>query len=189
MDYYNTNANSFIENTLNLDLSDLYEKFTEHLKDNSKILDIGCGPGRDLKFFKNSGHNAIGVEPCRELAEFARNYSNCTVLRCSIQEFDDIDVYDAVWACASLLHLNTKELKETFLIIKNLLKSEGTFYCSFKYGEFEGERSGRFFNDQTLSSLEDLLPSDLKILESWITDDVRESSDEKWINILLKNIK
>jgi SAM-dependent methyltransferase len=187
MNYYEINANSFIENTLKLDLSDLYEKFLKSVPDKSKILDIGCGPGRDLKHFQSLGHTAIGLEPCEELAQFARSYSMCEVVKCQVQDYNPSVKFNAVWACASLLHLSTEDLISSLSHFTTILEQNGVLYCSFKYGEFEGERGGRFFNDQTLESFTKLLPRELEIFESWVTEDVRPERDEKWLNLLVRN--
>lgn len=187
MNYYEVNANSFIENTLKLDLSDLYSKFLASVPKSSTILDIGCGPGRDLKHFQSLGHTAIGIEPCEELAQFARNYAMCEVLTCQVQDYSPKVKFNAIWACASLLHLSTEDLKASLNCFTTMLEKSGILYCSFKYGKFEGERGGRFFNDQTLESFRKLLPSEFEISESWVTEDIRPERDEKWLNLLIKN--
>ena len=102
-----------------------------------------------------------------------------------LEDFNSNDSYDGIWACASLLHLDTKSLREAFLNVSSLMNKDSIFYCSFKHGEYEGERNGRFFNDQTLESLKELLPSELSISKDWITKDLRADRDESWINLIL----
>lgn len=71
------------------------------------------------------------------------------------------------------------------------LKSSGVIYTSFKYGEFEGERNGRYFTDFTIELFNEFIKNipDLKIEEQWITEDVRPGRrDEKWLNLLLRKM-
>ena len=64
-------------------------------------------------------------------------------------DFYEKERYNGIWACSSILHLNSKELLRVLKNISAALKPDGIFYTSFKYGTFEGERNGRFFNDMT----------------------------------------
>ncbi|EQC47472.1 bifunctional 2-polyprenyl-6-hydroxyphenol methylase/3-demethylubiquinol 3-O-methyltransferase UbiG [Bacteriovorax sp. Seq25_V] len=187
INYYDENFQSFIDTTLNIDMISLYIPFCEHLRANARILDIGCGPGRDLKYFKEQGYDAQGVEPSNKLAVFAREHSNCIVHEGLLQEVEITGKFDGIWACASLLHVPRNELTSVFEKIECLMNSDAVFYCSFKYGEFEGERNGRFFNDQTLESIHEFLPKNLEIKKSWITEDKRPDRDERWLNLLLKH--
>lgn len=189
MNYYKQNAKNFIENTVNVDMSDIQNLLTKILPSAGNVLDIGCGSGRDLKSFKELGFNAIGIEPCEELANFAKDFSGCDVLQVGINEFESDEKFDGIWACASLLHLTTEELKKAFIKISSLMKDTSIFYCSFKYGEFEGERNGRFFNDQTEETIKKLLVSDLKISKEWQTEDKRPDRDEKWLNLIITKSK
>ena len=186
MNYYKENTEDFIKNTINVDMTELYDIFAGQLSVGASILDIGCGSGRDLKHFKISGFNALGLEPCHELALFANNHSGCKVECSTIESFDSAVKFDGIWACASLLHLDTKSLRESFLKISSLMNKDSIFYCSFKHGEYEGERNGRFFNDQTLDSIKEILPTDLSITKSWITEDLRGNRDKRWLNLTLK---
>ena len=65
------------------------------------------------------------------------------------QELREKEKYDGIWACASVLHVPKIELANILQKMCNAVKTDGIIYTSFKYGDFEGERSGRFFSDFT----------------------------------------
>ena len=103
--YYNKNADAFIEGTINVDMTDIQMRFLATIPKESKILDLGCGSGRDSKFFASLGYHVIPVDGSPELCEKASEYTGLPV-RCLL--FEDLDYnseFDAVWACASLLHV------------------------------------------------------------------------------------
>ena len=92
-------------------------------------------------------------------------------------------------ACASILHLPKDELGPVFKRMIKALKPGGYIYTSFKYGEFEGFRKGRFFTDFTEESFRGFLEGfpELVPVEEWISADVRPGrGDEKWLNLILK---
>ena len=97
--------------------------------------------------------------------------------------------YDGIWACASILHLPKREQGAVLRKMVAALKSDGVTYTSFKYGEFEGERNGRFFTDFIAETFTDCIRSieRLQVEEYWITDDVRPGrGEEKWLNLILR---
>ena len=99
------------------------------------------------------------------------------------QEVDFKEEFDGIWASASLLHVPSQELKNVLVKLYQSLKSGGVFYASFKYGDFDGERNGRYFHNLTEETAEE---AGFKVEKMWITGDVREGrEDEKWINILV----
>lgn len=184
--YYDKNFQNFIDTTLNIDMSSLYSPFCELLPGGGKILDIGCGPGRDIKYFNEQGFSAQGIEPSQSLCEYAKIYTKSHIYFGDLDSFKTKEMFDGIWACASLLHVPSNGLKESFEKISSLLNDSGIFYCSFKYGEFEGERNGRFFNDQTSESIRQYIPNELKIISEWITEDKRPERSERWLNLILK---
>lgn len=188
MNYYKENAKDFIQKTINTDMSVFYEKFLSYLEPNANILDVGCGAGRDLKYFNEKGYRCMGIEPCEELADFARAYSGTSVSVSDLNSFSINQKFDGVWACASLLHFNDSELKSAFLKLKDFSNQSTIFYISFKQGDFQGTRNGRFFNDKTITTIQPFLKSDFKILENWTTKDQRPESDDLWLNLILSRI-
>ena len=105
------------------------------------------------------------------------------------QELDEKEKYDGIWACASILHLKRDELPDVFMKMCRALKRGGVLYVSFKYGDFEGERNGRYFTDMTEETAGELLENvpELKIKERWVTGDVRAGrGTEKWLNMILR---
>ena len=104
---------------------------------------------------------------------------------------DEQNKYDAVWACASILHVPSIELPKMIEKIGSALKRGGYFYVSFKYGDFEGEQNGRYFTYLTEESFEELLKpfQQLDIIDMSVTSDVREGRQhEKWLNTIVKKI-
>lgn len=130
----------------------------------------------------------------QELAEFfseklyASKYTGIKVKQMLFEELNDQNIYDGIWACASILHLSKSDLFLVFHKMNKALKENGIIYTSFKYGEFEGERNGRYFTDFTEDSLKEFILQipQLQIKEIWTTGDVREGrGDERWLNILI----
>ena len=189
LSYYEENAKEFTKGTLQVDFSYTQNKFLAKLEEKAYILDFGCGSGRDTKYFLENGYDVEAIDGSGELCKIAGEYTGITVKQMFFQELDVVEKYDAIWACSSILHLPYDELADVLEKMKVALKENGLIYTSFKYGEFEGERGGRYFTDMTEERIERLLKQieGLRIEESWVTGDVRPGrGDEKWLNLFLR---
>ena len=187
--YYNENAQSFASGTVSVKFTEVQDKFLEKLNPDAYILDFGCGAGRDTKYFLSRGYQVDAVDGSEQLCRIASEYTGIKVRQMLFQELDEKEKYDGIWACASILHLPKKQLREVLKNMYAALKSKGWIYISFKYGEFEGERNGRYFTDFTTDTFKDFIHDmhGLKIEEQWITGDVRPGrGEEKWMNLLLQ---
>ena len=187
--YYNENAKTFVEGTVSVEFSDIQNKFINKLNTNAKILDFGCGSGRDTKFFLEKGFDVEAIDGSEELCKYASEYTGIKVKHMYFQQLNETSKYDAVWACSSILHLSYDELIDVMKKIETSLKPNGLFYTSFKYGEFEGMRNGRYFIDMNEERIQALLlkVEHLEIEELWITSDVRPNrGEEKWINLFMR---
>ena len=189
--YYDKNAEDFIGGTVAVDFRATQTRFSSKLKDDAHILDFGCGSGRDTKYFLSQGYQVSAIDGSVELCKRASEYTGVPVKHMMFQELDEDQVYDGIWACSSILHLPLAELKNVFHRIKAALKKDGILYTSFKYGDYEGERNGRYFTDMTESKFSDFLKEiqGLELEEQWVTSDVRPGrGDEKWLNIILRKM-
>ena len=189
LDYYNKNAISFIEGTLHVDFSTLQKKFASYIEKGGSILDLGCGSGRDSKAFLEMGYSVVAIDGSQELCKLASKYIGQNVLCSTFQEYSPEELFDGIWACASLLHLKIGEIGKIMKKYASTLKDNGIFYVSFKYGTFHGERNGRFFTDMNEELFETLLKGipELSIDRQFITEDVRPGrKTEKWLNVFLK---
>ena len=187
--YYNENAQSFASGTVSVKFTEVQDKFLEKLNPDAYILDFGCGAGRDTKYFLSRGYQVDAVDGSEQLCRIASEYTEIKVRQMLFQELDEKEKYDGIWSCASILHLPKKQLREVLKNMYAALKSKGCIYTSFKYGEFEGERNGRYFTDFTTYTFKDFIHDmhGLKIEEHWITGDVRPGrGEEKWLNLLLQ---
>lgn len=186
--YYDQNAAAFVENTRNVDFHPIQDEFLEKLPVGARILDLGCGSGRDTKYFLERGYEVDAIDGSKELCALASEYTGISVKCQLFQEFDEVEKYDGIWACSSLLHLSLGELDEVLYRIEKALKPQGILYMSFKYGVFEGERNGRYFLDFTEEKLDQLLEKHegLRQLRSFQTEDARPDREEKWLNLFLE---
>ena len=189
LQYYNEHADSFIQGTASVDFKQTQDRFAEKLKCGDRILDFGCGSGRDTKYFLDQGYQVDAIDGSEALCKSASKYTGIEVKQMKFQELDTIDLYDGIWACSSILHLSRAELKPVFDKMLIALKDKGFIYTSFKYGEFEGVRGERYFTDFTIGSFEDFISHirNITIEEYWITGDVRPGrEEEKWLNLILR---
>ena len=187
LQYYTENLQAFVDGTLSADMSEARQLFLQNLPKHARLLDFGCGSGRDTKAFLNLGYQVDACDGSAELCQIAGEVTGIQIRQMLFQDLDDIAVYDGIWACASILHLPKDELKAVLEKTAAALKDYGVLYTSFKYGTFEGMRGGRYFTDFTEDSLRvffEKVPV-LKIFKTWVTNDVRPGrEEERWINIL-----
>lgn len=189
-DYYNKNAQEFFNQTVKADMSELYDIFLKKLPCNKgKILDLGCGSGRDSKYFLDSGFELVAIDISEKLGKIASEYIEQKVIIQDMRKLDYQDEFIGVWACASLLHLDENEIVETLRKIFKSLKKDGIVYISFKYGDKNYEKDGRKFSCFTYEKFIKIGKEfESKILQWFITEDVRaDRKNEKWFNIVLKN--
>jgi SAM-dependent methyltransferase len=187
VDFYNQNAKNFADSTVNVDMKIIYDAFLPYLSKGCHILDAGCGSGRDIKFFLEKGFKVSAVDASPELAKIAEDYAGIRVNVCNFEKFKSNTKFDAVWACASLLHVPEKDINLAFKNLSGCLKKNGYFYCSFKYGIDETTRKGRHFTNATEEKLDLFIKNTGLYHEKiWISDDARpERKNEKWLNAIL----
>ena len=102
---------------------------------------------------------------------------------------NEMDIYDGIWACASILHVASSALPDLLERMKRALKSKGILYASFKYGTFEGYRNERYFtdlNEERFTSLLDQVRG-FSVIDQWISSDARPGREnEKWLNAIIR---
>lgn len=186
--YYDQHADAFIAGTLDVQMQSLYDKFLPHLPAGGHILDAGCGSGRDSRYFLQQGFVVTALDASWPLVLHARTLTGLPVLHCRFDEFVASQPLDAIWACASLLHVPQAELVLVMDHLARQLRRGGLFYCSFKYGVGEVSRDGRSFTHLDESGLAALLTKlPLSVVECWQTADLRPGrQEERWLNVLLR---
>lgn len=186
--YYTNKAKEFFDGTVNVDMRDLYQPFLELIPDGGKILDAGCGSGRDAKFFKEQGYNVVSFDYSEEIVRLASEYIGEPVLHMSFDDVNFKNEFNGIWACASIIHVPKQDISGVLEKLSRALKPNGILYTSFKYGKAEGIRKGRYFSDYTESAFQrivDTMPF-LTVVKQWKSTDVRPNrKDEYWLNVLL----
>lgn len=151
-----------MESTRSLEFTELKDKFLGYIRPGTRVL---------------------------EFVKMASEYAQIEVKHMLFQELKEVERYEGIWACSSILHLTSKELADVFEKMANALVSKGIVYTSFKYGTDEIERNGRYFTDMTEDKIKESLGEvNLFLIEDmWVTSDVRPGrEDEKWLNIILR---
>ncbi len=190
--YYEEHAEEFIKATEHADMDEIRTEFLNYIPAGGYILDWGCGSGRDALFFMEKGYRVDATDASENLCRLVREYTGIPVRNEEFSALEAEEMYDGIWACASLLHLKITDLPGIIRKGMDALKPEGIFYLSFKHGDFEGMRGGRYFTDMTARKFEEMMTGaeGIKIEKQWITSDVRKGrGDEQWINFLLKKVR
>lgn len=187
--YYDSNAERFFQETIQVDMSALYKPFLELLPHNAKILDAGCGSGRDSLYFMQHGYKVEAFDASPEMCRLASSSIGQTVYQKTFDEVDWVSEFDGIWACASLLHVGRDSIDAVLDKLCRSLKSNALMFASFKLRDEEWEQDGRFFNGYEKDSFRQLIRRHPVLLpiSVWVSDDARPGrSDEKWLNAILQ---
>ncbi|WP_426416761.1 NUDIX domain-containing protein [Aestuariirhabdus sp. LZHN29] len=187
--YYDDHPQAYFDETLNNDMSVLRDRFLAEVSPSGRILDLGCGSGRDSKFFLDRGFDVVPMDASEPLAKLAQNYLGCHVQVSNYQELSGKACFDGIWACASLLHCPEHQIYSVFSRCVDALRSRGVFYFSFKSGVSPRVDSrGRFFNDYTLTKAKNLIArfSELTVIDVWEEEKPLRGANQYWINGLVR---
>ena len=185
-DYYDNNAQEFVNSTFMVDMQSLYQPFLNLIPDFGRILDLGCGSGRDALAFKNMGYQIEAMDYSAELVKKASDLTGIEVRLQSFYDLNEIDTYDGIWACASLLHCERHRLVDVLQRMIQSLKANGVIYMSFKYGDQDREKDGREFTDLNEQQAGELLDhfNQVSLAKQWISIDKRPDRTEQWLSLL-----
>jgi len=185
-DYYQSNADDYAERFSGIDMTDLYEPFLERLPERARILDAGCGPGRDARAFARLGHIVTAFDAAPAMVELARKHFDGPVHELRFDEVAWESEFDGVWAMASLLHVQRSELPAVIERLARTVVPEGAFFMSFKRGDGDRIKEGREFTDYEEVSLRALVDeiNQLRVARIWSTEDMLSSERQGWVNCI-----
>lgn len=190
IEYYDTHACEFVLDTVDVEFSDLQNLFLSELDAGARILDVGCGSGRDIVAFKCAGFKVDAFDGSLELCKLASELLGQPVECALFDEYKPKGLYEGIWVCSAFLHIGREELPALLEKYGRYMEKGGVMYLSFKYGDFEGMRNGRFFLDLTEDSFDEIIAEvpNLRVQRYWYTCDVRNGrGGETWLNVCCTN--
>ncbi|WP_300244762.1 class I SAM-dependent methyltransferase [Pseudomonas sp.] len=189
IDFYEKSFEIYDTKTFNLDLSVQWNIFASKVKPRGKILDVGCGTGRDIKHFQSLGFLVDGLEPSKNMATLANARTHAHIFNIPIEAIDLKEHYDGVWACASLVHVKKDLFPKTIEAIIKSLKYGGYLYISLKEGNgqarLEDGRLFSYFTKEEIFKTVDLLPN-ASIVKFWSSTDSAGREDVTWLNTIIQ---
>lgn len=190
IEYYNRHAAEFYQNTVDIDMQEYRDRFTALLPEGGCILDLGCGSGRDSAYFHSQGFDVTAMDGSKEMCSLASIHIGQEVLQLKFSEMDFEEVFDGIWANASLLHVPKSEMNEILSKIIRALKKAGILYMSFHYGDEEIESDGRHYTNYRTKTLKELITSykELELIEIKKSQDVLPEKDRLWIYALARKV-
>jgi SAM-dependent methyltransferase len=185
--YYDDYADDFRERTAALPLNAVYEPFLRQLQPCARILDAGCGSGRNAAAFLSHGFRVTAIDASPAVVQLAKR-SGIDASVMTFQRMTFIKEFDGIWACASVLHVPHAEIPEVLNRFARALNPRGILYVSLKEGQSERiAEDGRFFSYFTLDEFSDSLTRGglFKLLYAWKKIGLDSSGAIKmWLNFL-----
>jgi SAM-dependent methyltransferase len=157
IEYFNEKAEKCFKDAFTITERTNQDHFLGYLKPGAGILDFGCGSGRDTAYFREKGFTADAADGSSEMCRLASEYLQTPVACMEFNELDAEDLYDGIWASASIMHLEYEKLKEVFPKMIRALKKNGILYVNFKYGDKDGFLGKRYYTYMTEERFQDLL--------------------------------
>ena len=194
LEYYNKNAKIYCEQTLIGNLQENYDRFLKQLQPNTYILDFGCGSGRYRKYFINNGYKIKSTDGSEEICKLATLYIGQQVKCMKFEELNDVDTYDGIWACSSILHVEKSNLVNVLIKMINALKTNGIIYTSFKIGTGYEIKENKYYNYLTKDEMIQILGKirkNVKLIDYFETlpSTKRNAQNTIWGNFIIKKFE
>jgi SAM-dependent methyltransferase len=189
--YYDLNAMDYAAKTVSADLSHLCNEFLAFVPFGGRILDAGCGSGRDTRYFIEHGYPVISFDASEGMVKKCREYPHAYCLQMSFQEVAFDECFDGIWACASLLHLPFEDSKLAVEKLVTALRPGGVIFVSVRkqVNAKESETiDGRFFEYYTEAKLTALMSFDYRLEPPrvWETKSNLKDDSGLWVNAIAR---
>lgn len=190
--HYESNAEAFWEGTKDYDVTQNYAAFLTSfpMGKSLDILDFGCGPGRDVKYFSDLGHRPIGLEGSAAFCQMARTYSQCPILH---QQFLSLSLpdqaFDGIFANASLFHIPSSELARVLNQLHGTLRPQGILFLSIPRGNNEGwngQRYGHYMELETSQAY--LQAAGFEIMQHYYRPADKPLAEQPWLALVCRMV-
>ena len=188
LDHYNHNAEAFWNGTKDHDVTQNYEAFLCPFPKEKKldILDLGCGPGRDVKYFQSLGHRVVGLDGSEVFCRMAQRYTGCQILH---QKFLSLELsphaFDGIFANASLFHVPSQELARVLYDLHKALRAGGVLFLSNPRGDDEGwsgQRYGHYMQFDTSKKF--LAEAGFEVIDFYYRPIGKPNHEQPWLAIV-----
>lgn len=149
IEYFDQNAERCFADAFTISARDNQDRFLTYVRPGGAILDLGCGSGRDTAYFRERGYVVTPTDGSRGMCRLASEYLGTPVRVMEFGELDDEDLYDGVYASASLMHIEYDRLLEVLPKVVRALRSGGVLFMDFKYGDADGYLGKRYYTNMT----------------------------------------
>ena len=202
IDLYNSLAEDYAKQASDRGPFMQRKKFVSMLQSGAKVLDVGCGSGRDCAFFSEKGFKVTGIDRSEKLLELARisapkaKFYSADMRHLSFEK----NMFDGIWSCASVVHIKHKEMQQVFNSFYTILKSGGVLYIHVKKGEGEGyleepsmpgkQRFYSFFTTSLLKKYCEIAGfSDIEVIDVGFTEAYANGKRSKeWVDCFAKKV-
>ena len=187
INYYNDNASKLTKEYDNANMSEIYDCIEKYLKSNSKVLDIGFGSGRDIRYFHSKNIEIYGIDGSKRFVEIFKNQYPMLSKFVSYSVLPDIYIpnisnkyFDLIFSMATWMHLAQSDHNKTILNIKRNLKDDGIFILGYSYNQRTNDP--RFFENLDPQKIALLVSQNgFYLLEEYFTKDSLNRENLKWI--------
>jgi len=189
--YYDKNAAEYHNKTNYIDMTDAYDMFREKLPRETQlfILDAGCGSGRDTRYFIKSGFRVKSFDASEEMVNYCNMYPFAFCEQRTFSDVTEVEMFHGVWACASLLHLDTDDFNDALSKLVYALKPLGVLYFSIKASAEEESyhEDGRSFYYHKPDKVEKLLIElGMEEISIWENKGKKKGNPSKFVNFLCR---
>ena len=186
--HYDENAESFWEGTKDHDVSQNYAAFLAPFPKGKTldILDFGCGPGRDVKYFHSLGHRPVGLDGSTEFCRIARQYTGCQILHQRFLRLElPLHAFDGIFANASLFHVPSRELPRVLKELHSALRPSGILFSSDPRGDGEGWHGQRYGHYMQLDASKNYLEqAGFEVIHHYYRPADKPIHEQPWLAIV-----
>lgn len=185
--FYSQNAIEYADKTMMLNMEGIYPFFLQYIPPNGKVLDAGCGSGRDSLYFLRHGYQVAAFDASAEMCREAERRLLQPVQQLKFEQLACDSMFDGVWACASLVHIPWSEQGRNISKLLQALKPGGVLYASWKYGSNFHTEGCRCFCDMDEKRVAEVTKQlkETQLLEQWISFGI-ENTEQKWLNTIFQ---
>lgn len=192
LSHYNDNAQGFWEGTKDHDVTQNRDAFLSACLPQKPLdlLDFGCGPGRDVLYFKSQGHRVTGLDGSAEFCEMVSKLTGCPVLQQNFQHLDLPEAsFDGIFANASLFHVPSQELPRVLQELNQALRAQGVLFLSNPRGDGEGWQGRRYGHYMELETSQNYLETaGFEMLHHYYRPPGKPRHQQPWLAIVARKV-